>query len=208
MRNAIRALLYTVKMWLRRPSGLNLYYRIQIMKPDGTVRLDGGIKRSHSFVFQFLEMFQYMFRFTTMSSITDTGGVNRSIGTSSWDNGVFGVTYAVTGVSTYGIVVGSGTAAESNTDIALDTQIAHGVGAGQLQYGEHLYVPTQVVGINVDFQMQRGFINVSGGDVTINEIAAYGVTTNVFCLIRDVVAATILADGESALITYIIRTTV
>ena len=206
--NVFRALLYTVRMWFRRPSGLNLYYRIQIMRPDGTVRLDGGIKRGHSFVLQFLKQFQYLFRHTSISGVTDTGGTTRSVSTTLWDNGVFSVTIAGVGVSTYGIVVGSGTNAEDNTDIALQTKIGHGSGAGQLQYGPHFYRSTRIVGINVDFQMQRSFVNASGGSVTINEIGIYGLTSYYFCLIRDIVGALVLADGEVALVTYIIRTTV
>jgi len=184
------------------------------MKPDGTIRLDEGLKQSHSFVFQFLECWQYIFRQIQMTGITDTGGVNRNITVADWDytTGIFAVTLAALGISTYGLVVGSGIAAESNTDIALDTQIAHGIGADQLQYSAHSYVPTQIVGTNVDFQMQRSFTNGSGGPITINEIgvycAMYSGGYRYFCLARDVVGATVIPDGEIAIVTYIIRTTV
>ncbi len=126
----------------------------------------------------------------------------------TWDTLLFAVVTAGAGTSAWGIVVGSGTNAEDNTDIALQTKIGHGVGAGQLQYGPHSYRSTRIVGANVDFEMSRFFTNASGGNVTINEIGIYGYTSYYFCLMRDIVGALVLADGEVALVTYIIRTTV
>ena len=194
------------------PANLQAFYQIQIKSPDGKIRFDTHLRESHSFIFQFLEMIQYCFRRTTMSNITDVGGVSRSFGMSNWDITLFDVLRAAQGNSTYGIVVGSGTNAESNTDIALQTKIANGSGAGQLLYGNHSYINTKIVGANVDYEMSRTFMNDSGGSVTINEIGIYSKmydgSYRYVCLVRDLTGGVTVTDGNSIFVRYVLRTTV
>jgi len=193
-----------------KPANLQAFYQIQIISSDGKIRFDTHLRESHSFVFQFLQMLQGCFRAaTSITGIIDVGGTSRTFSKTYWDSYAFIVVNAGVGISTYGIVVGSGTAAESNTDIALDTQIAHGVGAGQLQYGVHSYVATQVVGANVDYEVNRMFINASGGSVTINEIGIYSYSSGFYaCIVRDLTGGIIVPNGESIIVRYTLRTTV
>jgi hypothetical protein len=70
-----------------------------------------------------------------------------------------------------GIVVGSGTAAESFEDYALQTLIANGTGAGQLSYvaSEAHAVSYDTVTRVLKNELVRYFNNNSGGDVAVNE---------------------------------------
>jgi len=58
--------------------------------------------------------------------------------------------------ATYGVVVGTGTGAESNTDYKLGTKIATGQGAGQLVYGPvSLIAGTLMVGALAAYILTR-----------------------------------------------------
>lgn len=170
---------------------------------------------SHSFVVGFLKMLQALLDDRTNISCTDTGNTARTIGysASALQNMKLFID-AGAGVTDYGIVVGTGTGAESNSDYALGTLIAHGVGAGQLSYGSTSWVDAQVIGVNVDLQILRALVNNSGGEITIEEVAIYARTTDAsgngryFCIIRDLTGGVAVADGQTATITYTIRTTV
>jgi len=197
------------------PANLQAFYQIQVISPDGKVKFDTRLRESHSFVFQFLQMLEGCFRRTTMSNITDTGSVSRNFTMTTWQTSFFDVLRALAGNSLFGIVIGSGTAAENNTDIALDTQIAHGVEASQLQYGVHSYIPTRVVGANVDCEVNRMFINDSGGNVTVNEVGIYVRMYEAspsgyryVCIIRDLTGGIVVNDGNVMFVRYVLRTTV
>jgi hypothetical protein len=71
-----------------------------------------------------------------------------------------------------GIVVGSGTAAESFEDYSLQTQIAHGTGVGQLSYAQcEAPVKSYDAGTKTySCTWTRYLNNNSGGDVTVNEV--------------------------------------
>lgn len=76
------------------------------------------------------------------------------------------------GDASFGIQVGSGTNAESFEDYALQAQIAHGVGAGQLSHtevtrAESYDTPTRVYKV----EMVRYLNNNSGADIAVNEVA-------------------------------------
>jgi hypothetical protein len=66
---------------------------------------------------------------------------------------------AQNGDDTYGIVVGTGNAAEDNSDYKLGTKIAHGLTAGKLSYGPVSHVAPVVNGANVDYVMTRSYYN-------------------------------------------------
>ena len=77
------------------------------------------------------------------------------------------------GDDTFGILVGSGTNAESLEDFALQTKIANGVGAGQLSYvasDNHVITWTEATKTFKN-ELVRYFNNNSGGGVGINEVA-------------------------------------
>lgn len=115
----------------------------------------------------------------------------------------------------YGGVVGTGTTAPTNSDYQLETQIAHGVGAGQLDYGVQSFTNAAVVSSNVDFVTSRDFYNGSGSTITVTEIGVYAQAkdtvgnTRFFCIIRDVLASSQdVLDTQTLTVQYTMRTTV
>jgi hypothetical protein len=90
--------------------------------------------------------------------------------------------------STYGIVVGTGTATPTPMDYKLGSQIANGTGSGQLVYGSHTVSPTPatsgiaggtstptsglltISGNTTSFQISRLFTNSSGNAITVSEV--------------------------------------
>jgi hypothetical protein len=61
------------------------------------------------------------------------------------------------GVTTHGIMVGTGTGAFDFDNYALGTLIAHGTGAGQLQYGAVTFNAPQTSGNDRYFEIIRTF---------------------------------------------------
>ena len=146
--------------------------------------------------------------------IKDTGGTNR--------NSAFNIGQYVTRLLSceaagadvnYGIVVGTGTDAPASADYDLQTKVAHGSGAGQLQYGATSVANAAVVGANVDIVISRIFVNASGGSITLREAglivrhALIGTTGYYFLVIHDAVNQAI-ANTYIAVVTYTLRTTV
>jgi hypothetical protein len=69
----------------------------------------------------------------------------------------------------YGVVVGSSSTPVSPTDYALATKIAHGTGAGQLDYGPATVASSY--GTTSSYaEIARTFLNASGSDVTVREV--------------------------------------
>ena len=81
---------------------------------------------------------------------------------------------ATYGMSTYGVMIGTGGAtAVTPTQYALVTPIAHGTGAGQMEY-----FPTQTTGVIADSSdystyAHRTFVNSSSGSITVSEVGLY-----------------------------------
>ena len=99
--------------------------------------------------------------------------------------------------SEYGIVVGSGTTANSTTTYALASLIPHGTASGQLSYGSHTFDSLLVDGSTVYFKVIRTFTNNSGATITVKELGIYVKAYNsnayeyVFCIARDVLSTPI-----------------
>jgi len=74
----------------------------------------------------------------------------------------------------YGIVVGSGTKPVVISDYNLASKISHGTGSGQLDYNpttvDDLVIDTSVSPPVAIIRMRRTFTNLSGANVTINEV--------------------------------------
>ncbi len=77
------------------------------------------------------------------------------------------------GVDTRGVVLGSSTTTPTRDDVALNTQIADGAGAGQLDHGIMSFTQNINVTGGVRHSMQRTFTNNSGGTITIEEAGVY-----------------------------------
>ena len=115
-------------------------------------------------------------------------------------NGGIGVTYQ-------GPAVGTGTTAPTITDYALQAQIAHGTGAGQLSYGAVAFgAPASDTSIT-QFTITRDFANSSGGAITVNEIGLFVRGGNspayYFLAIRDVISGGIsVPNGQTMTVNY------
>lgn len=88
----------------------------------------------------------------------------------------YSITYAVLGLinsSAYGIVVGTGTGAESYEDFALGTLITSGTSTGQLTYQAQSACTEGWTGGVVTLTHTRVMNNNSGGSITVNEVGWY-----------------------------------
>lgn len=115
------------------------------------------------------------------------------------------------GALTTGIVVGTGDTAVDADDYVMETIIAHGIGAGQLEYGVAniaggQFIAPQYSGSSGHFSANRQFANNSGGTITVKEIGMYAVMG---CIARDVlVSAQDVADGQAMVVTYEFKVTI
>jgi len=102
----------------------------------------------------------------------DTGGATLTMNAAA----VF-VQNAGAGITTFGTVLGSAAVVPAPASFNVGTLIAHGSGAGQLQYGAQSVVQgVQVSGQNSNFILTRSYTNSSGGNVTVRAIAQYSNT--------------------------------
>jgi len=76
------------------------------------------------------------------------------------------------GVDSLGIVVGTGTTAESFESYAMTTKVANGEGSGQLSYSQSSN-QVSTVGTTKRCQWIRYFNNNSGAAITVNEVGIY-----------------------------------
>jgi len=119
------------------------------------------------------------------------------------------------GNTNYGIVVGIGTNSNTGSTIALQSLIANGTGAGQLQYGATGVSAPSVSGSTMTLTVNRTLTNSSGGTVTISEAALYmsiydnSNNIHYVAITRDVLATAIsLANGASTTIYYNLQVTI
>ncbi len=164
--------------------------------------------RSPKYVINFVDILQ-IFLNNTARTLTRTNDLNTSY-TPSWAYKC----NAPANDDSNGLVVGSGANPVAVTDTKLQTQIAHGVGAGQLSYSATTISAPSTAGSTRKFTVQRMFTNNSGAQVTINEAGLYIADIGSsqlykFCFIREAVSPGInVADGASATVTYTIGVTV
>ena len=199
---------------------LGLYYRCIVADKNGKVVKRTHWKKSRSFVLQFLQHIELLSfhahnAYPAPISMKDIGGVARTVYTSTYPStALYFAMNAPDNNGSYGLVVGTGTAAPTNADYALATIIGHGTGAGQLDYGAHSRTTTGIVGANVDYIISRTYYNGSGASITVNEIGVYccsqdsGNNTCCFCIVRDVITAITVANTQTLTVQYTLRTTV
>jgi hypothetical protein len=143
----------------------------------------------------------------------DTGGSNRSF-SSAGTHHIRATTAAegALGSTATGIVVGTGTGAESFEGYALGTIVANGTGAGQLSYAAQ---ETTTASYNAGTKiwtstMIRYMNNNSGGAIVVGEAACYvnaytSETGYYYMLCRDLLSPTVsVADTAQLKVTYTI----
>lgn len=163
---------------------------------------------SRSYVIGFLDGLAIHMRDTT-ANVKDTGGTIRAITPYTYMND------CTIGVNddTHGIVVGTGTTAVAISDFQLETQIAHGIGAGQLSHGASGNTAPVTIGTKRRFLLTRSFTNQSGGSITVNECGIYvrcGVAPWYYFLdVRDIISGgQAVPDTKTLTIQYEIYVTV
>jgi hypothetical protein len=124
---------------------------------------------------------------------------------------------APSGNATFGIVVGTGSTTVTNDDFKLQTQIAHGNGAGQLQHLATTVEGVTVAGNVTTLTVKRLVTNASGSNITVNEVGlivqTYSTsdlrTTNSLVMIaRDVISGgAVILNGATVPIYIYVRVT-
>ncbi len=186
-----------------------LFKKITIKDKYGNIKFEEE-KESHSYVKQFLQLFEREWRDTGVSTL-DITNTSRSLTIQGYRVDIC-YTNAQDDDDTFGIVIGTSSSAEDNTNYKLGTKITHGLSSGKLDYGEMGFVNARVVGSNIDLVITRSFYNGSGSSITCYEFgiyakAGYQLTSYyTFCIIRDVEAGgKVVADGDTLTIQYTIR---
>jgi len=175
--------------------------------PNGTGRLLSRRRvKCHSYVGNFIDLLYVQFA-QSNQSITDTSGVSRSVGISQYNLWA----YAAAADDTKGVLVGTGTAANDVAKYALATKIAHGTGAGQLQYGACGIGVPATVGQKRQMTIARTFTNVSGASITVNEVGLViqGLVSGstYYFLVERTLSTNAIANTASATWTYTISIT-
>lgn len=172
------------------------------------------IKRSESYVQQFLQLMRIRFTLAPANlpvSVIDTGNAARNIYSFRVDaENFYGYLHDVKGAAgdtSYGIVVGTGAVAPTISDYALGALIAHGAGAGQLQYGAVTFGAPASDATTSQLTITRNFANASGGNVTVNEVGLYcrareSGNARYFCIIRDTTGGIVVPNGQTLTVNY------
>ncbi|GAI45370.1 unnamed protein product [marine sediment metagenome] len=188
------------------PGEMGAVLELTVKDKNGKVT-DHRVMRSKSFLRQFLELLWIQaFQIPEVApySVRDVNNLLVDICES-------GFTFAAdgdAGVVTHGIIVGTGTTAPTIDNYAIETLIAHGVGAGQLQYSAVAFGAPASDATTSQFTVTRDFANASGGAITVNEIGLYVKgykfdVTYYFMTIRDVIAGGIsVPDGQTLTVNY------
>lgn len=172
-----------------------------------------GIKKSESFVRQFLELLWiqcYPIAEIVGYPVRDTSNTLLTLlGTTQyhWKVG------AIAGDILYGLVVGTDATAPTINDYHLGTIILHDAAPptpNRLQYGAVSFGAPSADATTSQFTVTRNFANASGGAITVNEIGMYVVASrgytplnNYFMTIRDVIGGGIfIPNGQTLTINY------
>jgi len=202
----------TIKDTLKLHNNIDIRLTVTVKDKDGKI-IKQHKQHSHSFVSNFLSILAS----SLASSYNETSG-----------NYSYGYYYIITSGeyaalnpgewvidqcfdindsnndSSYGIVVGTGTATPTPNDYNLERQIVNGTGSEQLVYGAHTINPTPqqigsadyytttttptsgllpVSGNTTSWQISRTFQNQSGASITVSEVGILTNTYNGFALI-------------------------
>lgn len=201
-------------------SKIYLLKRLQVFdkhpRDGGEMVYDSGESECRSWVTAFLKHIEAGSRDVAVSA-TDINDAARGMAAPS--DVASGRTWmSIIGVESEadnGTVIGTGTTTETNTDTKLETRITDGATSGKMEYDEHTYTTTAVVSTNVDFVWNRTFTNNSGASISVTEIGLYCESYRTaqqiavdMCLAREVVTSTAVADGQTLLVKFTMRTTV
>jgi len=140
---------------------------------------------SRSFVKQWVQAIKANFQYAAEANVKDTSAVLRA-----FTPGLIQINAALAN-ALFGIVLGTGNTPVAISDYKLQTQIAHGSGAGQLNYKEVFIDALELVGSTAKFRSRRQYENLSGSTITVKEAGIYAVGPSAYyyCLIRDILTS-------------------
>lgn len=191
-------------------SKIEAIYKVEVKDKKGEI-VYSVEKPCHSFTLQFLQILaSQLYPSTGVSPVKDIDGTGNTIIEHAENMDLEGGA----GDTTKGILVGTGTTTPTNIDFVMETLIANGAGAGQLNYAGMTQVATAVVGANVDFTLIRTMTNASGGTINVTEIGIYmegyvsGVGTDDNLILHEVISSVAVANGQTITVTILFRTTV
>jgi len=122
--------------------------------------------------------------------------------------GIVGGGYrAIAGDDDYGILVGSGTDAESFESHILQTKIANGVAGGEINYVESEPHSISYAALTLKNELIRYFNNNSGGNINVNEVGmaadAESYNNSDYLVCRDKLGSTVtIPDTGQLKVTY------
>jgi hypothetical protein len=106
-----------------------------------------------------------------------------------------------------GVQVGSGTTPVTISDYALDTQIGHGSGAGQLTYQASETVDASISDDVYTLRHIKTFTNNSGDNVTVREVGIHAKqSTYYFLIYRHILDAAVVVPDGATLTVRVIET--
>lgn len=185
-----------------------------VTDPTGKV-IEHVVKKSESFLKQFLQLlYIQMGEVTVAYNVTDTGNAPRGVyfHLLSVSTGyLFDVRAAAT-ITTHGVVVGLGAVDPDISDFALGNLIAHGVGAGAMQYDAVTFGTPGSDATTSQLTITRNFTANVGG-ITPTEVGlicrGYDGAARYFLIIRDTIAGGILVSAGNVLtVNYRLQATV
>lgn len=188
-----------------------MYIDVVIRDKQGKVIRRIRKRKCSSYVRQIIDMLHtHMGQIDT--TVVDTGGTSRTMSYSTTFAGNNFMCNAGATVTTHGIRAGTGTAAVTINDYALQTPIAEGSGAGQLSHGVTAISAQATVGSSREFTVARSFTNNSGASITVNEVALYvrfidTLNASYYAMIERSLLTFTVANGASATVTYTISVT-
>jgi hypothetical protein len=174
------------------------YIEWELRDPKGRIVKRGKMPMK-SWVKQYIQIL-YMFWNNATVSIVQTSGSSMNVGPNTpWNLN------ASSGVTDYGIIVGTSDTPVTRDDYKLGSKIAHGSGTGQLTYGAVSIDAPTAYSTGYLIRVIRVFTNNSSADITVKEIGIY---CNIgagyyFCLIRDVLTTPVtIPSGYSWTVRY------
>lgn len=181
-------------------------YRLTLRTPR-TPPTPGLWTPSHSWVKQYMDQMRVHWGYEDNPNVRNTSGGYPTAARSHLNQHQSLI--APNGTDDYGLQVGSGAGGESPTDYKLTTQIDHGVGGGELQYGLTTVSAVTIDADDIYVDVSRTFTNGSGGIVTVRELGLVNLNSPEFYLIiRDKLADPTQVPHEGILtLTYRLQTT-
>lgn len=188
-------------------SKIEALYTLEVKDKKGKT-ISKVTKPCESFVLQFMQLLEAQLDPANAVVIKDVAAANK---TCNDDNNTLNSCAPVTN-ELYGLSVGTGVTPVVNADYVMETKIAHGVGAGELQHGASSMVTSAEVGANVDCQLIRTFTNGSGNTINVTEIGIISLgndgAAQYFLTLHEIVTLTAVANGQTLTVTITFRTTV